>query len=390
MRRDVLVTGFGVHTVFGRGVEALRRGVFAGTPAFAPATRFDTRPYRTPFAAQGPGDPRLAEVLADCAEDALAAAGLAAGSAADVLLGCAGDFTAVTRFWRGDRAASPVDSVPAHLAEGLAARFGLRGRHLAVTNACVASAHAIIQGCRLIATGRADTVLCAGAYLVEEENFAKFDSGRALARDGAVRPFAADRTGLLLGDGVAALVLESAEHARARGARPLARITGWGASSDAHHIAKPHPDGAGMAAAIRQALRGAGRDSAADPGGAADAEARPVDYVNAHGTGTPANDSAETRGLHAAFGAHAAAIPVSSTKSTTGHLLEASGAVEAVITLLALTDGVLPPTAGHTTPDPACDLDYVTAGPRPAPVRRALSLNAAFGGMNTAILLERP
>ncbi len=272
-----------------------------------------------------------------------------------------------------------ADAVPAQLAEVLAGDLGLTGSRLAFTNACVASAAAIIHGCRLISSGRVETVVCAGGYLVEEETFGKFDSGRALSRDGMVRPFSAGRSGLLLGDGVAAVVLESAGHARRRGARPLVSVVGWGAATDAHHIAQPHPEGAGLARAARQAMRQAG-----DPDGAT------LGYVNAHGTGTRYNDGAETRGLRAAFPKHAESIPVSSTKSTTGHLLEAAGVVEFVITMLALLDGVLPPTAGYAGPDPECDLDYVPNEPRPADPHRALTVNAAFGGANTALVLERP
>lgn len=272
-----------------------------------------------------------------------------------------------------------ADAVPARLTELLADGLGLAGPRLTFTNACVASAAAIIHACRLISSGRIDTAVCAGGYLVEEETFGKFDSGRALSRDGMVRPFSADRSGLLLGDGVAAVVLESTEHARRRGARPLASVVGWGAATDAHHIAQPHPEGAGLARAARQALRQVG-----DPDGAS------LGYINAHGTGTKYNDGAETRGLRAAFPKRAESIPVSSTKSTTGHLLEAAGVVEFVITMLALLDGVLPPTAGYGSPDPECDLDYVPNEPRPANLRRALTINAAFGGANTALVLERP
>ncbi|MGW2330451.1 beta-ketoacyl-[acyl-carrier-protein] synthase family protein [Streptomyces sp. NPDC001700] len=271
--------------------------------------------------------------------------------------------------------AGAVETVPAWQAGALADVLGVRGPRLAFTNACVASATAVAYGCQLIASGRADIVICAGAYLVEEENLAKFGSGFALSRDGMVRPFCADRSGLLLGDGAAAVVLESAASARRRGARVLGAVTGWGAASDAHHIARPHPEGIGLVTAARRALKRAGGPR--------------VDYVNAHGTATKTNDPAETRGLHTLFGANAPHIPVSSTKSTTGHLLEAAGVVELVITLLALRDGVLPPTAGFTEPDPACDLDYVPNRPRKADIRRALSLNAAFGGANTALLLER-
>lgn len=410
---DVTVTGFGVRTAFGAGADALRRGVFAGVPSFAPTTRFDTGPYRTPMAGAAPDGADAAEhralrpALAHCGREALDMAGLPTGTQAAVLLGIAGDCTGITRFWReaagprggagpadpeggadapasngngdGDAAAQLADAVPAHLAESLAHSLGLTGPRLTFTNACVASAAAIIHACRLISSGRADVAVCAGGYLVEEETFGKFDSGRALSRDGLVRPFSADRTGLLLGDGVAAVVLESAEHARRRGARPLAGVTGWGAATDAHHIAQPHPEGVGLARAARQALRLAG-----DPDGAA------LGYVNAHGTGTRYNDGAETRGLRAALGERAESVPVSSTKGTTGHLLEAAGVVEFVITVLALMDGVLPPTANLTRPDPECDLDYVPNRPRQADLRRALTINAAFGGANTALVLERP
>ncbi|MFE7761557.1 beta-ketoacyl-[acyl-carrier-protein] synthase family protein [Streptomyces sp. NPDC057438] len=425
MTGDVTVTGFGVRTAFGAGADALRRGVFAGVPSFAPTTRFDTGPYRTPMAGAAPDGPdaagfrSLRPALARCGREALDMAGLPPGTEAAVLLGVAGDCTSITRYWReasarpgtgvsadadradldggagaadrnggageaptdsdSDTVAHLADAVPAHLAESLARSLGLTGPRLTFTNACVASAAAIIHACRLISSGRADVAVCAGGYLVEEETFGKFDSGRALSRDGLVRPFSADRTGLLLGDGVAAVVLESAEHARRRGARPLAGVTGWGAATDAHHIAQPHPEGVGLARAARQALRLAG-----DPDGAA------LGYVNAHGTGTKYNDGAETRGLRAALGDRAASIPVSSTKSTTGHLLEAAGVVEFVITVLALMDGVLPPTANLTRPDPECDLDYVPNRPRRADLRRALTINAAFGGANTALVLERP
>ncbi|MFM9698544.1 beta-ketoacyl-[acyl-carrier-protein] synthase family protein [Streptomyces europaeiscabiei] len=424
MTGDVTVTGFGVRTAFGTGADALRRGVFAGVPSFTPTTRFDTGPYRTPMAGAAPDGPDAVEdwalrhALARCGREALDMADLPRGTEAAVLLGIAGDCTSITRYWRdaaaapgagesagsgadgetarargrteaapgharrGDRAvgaARLADAVPARLAESLAGGLELVGPRLTFTNACVASAAAIIHACRLISSGRIDVAVCAGGYLVEEETFGKFDSGRALSRDGLVRPFSADRTGLLLGDGVAAVVLESAEHARRRGARPLAGVVGWGAATDAHHIAQPHPEGVGLARAARQALRLAG-----DPDGAG------LGYVNAHGTGTKYNDGAETRGLRAALPERAGSIPVSSTKSTTGHLLEAAGVVEFVITMLALMDGVLPPTANFTRADPECDLDYVPNRPRQADVHRALTINAAFGGANTALVLERP
>ncbi|MCP2248131.1 beta-ketoacyl-[acyl-carrier-protein] synthase family protein [Lentzea aerocolonigenes] len=378
---EVVVTGFGVRTAFGRGADALRRGVFGGVPAFAPTTRFDTGPYRTPFAATtGTDKPDLMrDVLGECTDEAVEMAGFTARDDTAVLVGTSGDFAVLTRFWRGEAGVEAADTVPAWQADLLAARIGASsGRRLAFTNACVASAAAIIHACGLIASGRVSSAVCAGAYLVEEEVFAKFDSGRAMSRDGFVRPFSADRGGMLLGDGVATVVLESAEAVRRRGGRPLAAVVGWGAGSDAYHVSRPHPDGAGLAAAAGRALR-----RADDPDGLR------IDYVNAHGTATKFNDPAETRGLRRVFGTRADQVPVSSTKSTTGHMLEAAGVVEFVITLLALTDGVLPPTANFTEADPDCDLDYVPNVARDADVRRALNLNAAFGGVNTALVLER-
>jgi 3-oxoacyl-[acyl-carrier-protein] synthase II len=240
----------------------------------------------------------------------------------------------------------------------------------------VAASNALIHGAGLIASGREELALCGGCYLVNEEFFAKFDSGRAFSRDGLLRAFSGERSGLLLGDGAAVLVLEEKERALRRGARCLARVAGWGMADDAFHVCQPHPEGNGLAAAMRKALRRAGVGPEA------------VGYVNAHGTGTPLNDAAETKALKQAFGEHARGLAVSSTKTTTGHTLEASGALETVIALIALQDGVAPPTASYTKRDAACDLDYVPNEPRPVSLRYVLNINAAFGGVNTALLLE--
>ncbi|MFF5858368.1 beta-ketoacyl-[acyl-carrier-protein] synthase family protein [Streptomyces sp. NPDC012751] len=393
---DVAITGYGVLTAFGFGADALRQGVFEGRPGFAPVTRFDPAPFHADRAAtyEGAGPeipgvvvkpgytPTQSEVLHACAAEALRVAGTDAAGA-PVLLGTNGDFSAARTFWtdhaegRDSADRRTLDSLPAALPSGLGEAFGLGFPRLAFVNACVASTNSIAHGAELIRRGSADTVVCGGAYLVTEDVFAKFDSGKALSRAGVVRPFAAGRDGLLQGDGAAVLVLESAERARARGAEVLAELVGWGMAADAYHVIKPHPQGLGMARAAATALRRAGL-----------APER-IGYVNAHGTGTPLNDVAETAALHRIFGEHAPHVPVSSTKSTTGHMLEATGAVEAVITLLALRDGVLPPTAGHRTPDPACDLDYVPNRPRRAEITHALTLNAAFGGVNAALVLKR-
>jgi 3-oxoacyl-[acyl-carrier-protein] synthase II len=385
MPGDVVVTGFGVLTAFGYGEEALRANVFAGVPGFGPVTRFDASPYRTQFAAHSELRPSQREALGRCAREAIEMAGLEPPLDAATLIGTGGDFDGLNRFWRSHlNGGAPPDArhleetVPARQADLLAADLGLRGRRAAFTNGCVASSSAIVHGAELIAAGREEVVVAGGCYLVEEEFFAKFDSGRALTREAHLRAFSADRSGLLLGDGAAALVLESRRHAQRRGVRWLAELTAWGMASDAFHVCQPHPRGEGLARAITSALVGAGLAPGA------------LGYVNAHGTGTKLNDAAETHGLRLALGDDAPKVPVSSTKSTTGHALEGSAALEAVISLLVLRLGLLPPTAGYTRADPECDLDYVPNEPRAAAVRHVLSVNSAFGGVNTVLLLSQP
>jgi 3-oxoacyl-[acyl-carrier-protein] synthase II len=235
----------------------------------------------------------------------------------------------------------------------------------------------VADAAAMVAAGECERVVVAAGYLVEADQYALFDAGRVLAVDGAVRPFSAGRKGLLLGDGIAAVVLESPGAARARGAAPKVRVLGWGRAGDAYHVCAPRPDGTGLARAVRAALDRAGR--------------RPEDvgYVNAHGSGTPQSDAAETRGLHAALGEHANEVPVSSTKSTHGQALEASALLELVATGLALRAGRLPPNAGFQAPDPDCALNLVHR-PQETDARYALTVNMAFGGANTAILLGTP
>lgn len=385
MTESVVVTGYGVFNVFGFGADALRHGVFGGRSGFGPVTRFDTKGFRGRIAAVHPPDPQAGElrqypVLRRCAEAALEMAGLPAAPRAPVLIGTQGDHTVLSSWWRSETSgAVPGPALPglaAELPHRLGEELGLGKQRLAFQNACVASADAVMHGCRLIQQGHAEVVVCGGVYLVDQEFFAKFDSGRACARDGRVRPFDRSRSGLLLGDGAGVVVLESSRHARARGAAPLVAVTGWALAADAYHVVRPHPEGAGLAAAIRGALARARLEPEA------------VGYVNAHGTGTPANDPAETTALRRALGGHADAVPVSSTKGATGHMLEATGVVELIITTLALQDGQVPPTVGLTDPDPRCDLDYVPGRARPARPRRALTTNAGFGGLNSAIVLE--
>ncbi|HMC36750.1 MAG TPA: beta-ketoacyl-ACP synthase II [Actinomycetota bacterium] len=278
-----------------------------------------------------------------------------------------------------------VPSLMANAAAGqVAMRFGLTGPNTCVVTACAAGAHAVGEGYRLIREGLADVVLVGGAEAaIVPITVAAFAQMQALTKNPdpgtASRPFDADRDGFVLGEGACILVLEREDAARARSARIYAEVAGYGASADAYHITQPDPTGTGAALAIRSALREAGEEPAA------------IGYVNAHGTSTPLNDAAETAAIKAALGEDVAGrVPVSSTKSMTGHLLGAAGAVEAAATAMALSDGVLPPTIHYRTADPACDLDCVPNQARPATdLRVALSNSFGFGGQNAVLALRR-
>ena len=245
-------------------------------------------------------------------------------------------------------------------------------------SACVAASTAIADAAASIARGRADRVIVAGGYLVDPDQFALFDAGRVLAADGQVRPFSASRKGLLLGDGVGAIVVESARSAQDRHAPALARLVGWGRAGDAYHPVLPHPEGHGLARAITAALQRAGL--------------RPdrLGYVNAHGSGTAHSDPAETSALRLALGERAATVPVSSTKSLHGQVLEASGVLELIVTMLTARKGVLPVNAGFLGPDEECGLNLVLGEPLATAPEYAMSLNAAFGGANTALVVGLP
>jgi 3-oxoacyl-(acyl-carrier-protein) synthase len=256
------------------------------------------------------------------------------------------------------------------MAEAVAGKCGLGGSLRAYTSACVAASTAVADAAALIRHGHAPRAVVAAGYLVEPDQFALFDAGRALATDGAVRPFSTGRTGLLLGDGVGAVVLSAALGSRAR-----CGVAGWARTGDGYHVVQPSPDGAGLARAVRAALAraGVGTDE--------------VGYVNAHGSGTAASDAAESAALRRVFGELADRVPVSSTKSVHGQALEASSLLEFIVTALALERGELPVNAGFLGPDADCPLSLVLA-PRRASVHYGLTLNAAFGGANTALLLE--
>jgi 3-oxoacyl-[acyl-carrier-protein] synthase II len=367
---EPLVTGLSVVSAFGRGPGPLLAAALAGAPAFAPVRRFDVTGRRVGVAATLPGDPDLRDELVGVVDGACVHAGLDAGArAATPLLLAVHAHPDLTRPGDGPPPTADV------LAADVAAAAGLAPGARAYPSACVAASTAVADAAVMVASGRAPAVVVAAGYLVEPDQFALFDAGRALATDGHVRPFSAGRTGLLLGDGVAAVVVESAPAARRRGAVALARLAGWGRAGDGHHVVQPDPFGAGLARATAAALARAGVTPDA------------VGYVNAHGSGTAHSDAAEAAGLRRALGPRAADVPVSSTKSVHGQALEASALLELIVTVLALGAGRLPVNAGYLAPADECPLNVIVGEPLAARPEYALSLNSAFGGANTALLV---
>ncbi|MFK7929639.1 MAG: beta-ketoacyl-ACP synthase II [Myxococcota bacterium] len=271
-----------------------------------------------------------------------------------------------------------------NLATGqLAIRLGARGPSLCIATACAVGNHSIAEAYRAIRMGDADVVLSGGTEAaLTPLGFGGFMVMKALSKrndepSAASRPFDAGRDGFVMGEGAGLVVLEDLEHAQRRGARIYAEIIGSGATTDAHHITAPSPGGSGAARCMARALKSAG------------IAATDVDYVNAHGTSTPANDAAETAAIRSVFGRHADRLAVSSTKGCTGHLLGAAGGLEAVFCAMALHTGQIPPTANYSTPDPACDLDVVPEGPRLSNPRIVLSNAFGFGGTNSTLVFQR-
>jgi 3-oxoacyl-[acyl-carrier-protein] synthase II len=287
---------------------------------------------------------------------------------------------------RGAGRVSPffVPQMCANMASGVVSmRFGARGPNTCVVTACATGTHAVGEAFRLIQRGDADVMFAGGAEAaIERLGVAGFAALRALSTRNdepkrASRPFDRQRDGFVIGEGAGVVVLESLEHALARGAPVLAEVVGYGMSGDAHHMTAPPEDGIGAQLSMRRAI--------ADAGLAPEA----VDYINAHGTSTPHNDRIESLAIRRVFGAHADRLAISSTKSMIGHALGAGGGIEAIVTALTLRDGVIHPTLNLEDPDPDCDLDYVPGVARHAPVRVALSNSFGFGGTNATLALAR-
>ncbi len=393
----VVITGIGIVSPFGRGKAAALEALRGSRSGVRTISSIDASPLNCRIAGEVPaeahqglhrGHDRFTRFALIAAEEATAQAGALGVEEERIgvligtgLGGCETLDGSYKRMYADNTRVPPL-SIPLSMynaaSAAVSAKLGAKGVSYSVVSACASSAHAIGLAAQAIRSGQADAMLAGGSDAPLVPGIIRaWESLRVLAIDNehpeeACRPFSADRKGLVLAEGAAVFVLESLENARRRGAESLGEIAGFGATSDAGHITDPSADGASRA--IRLALRD-GRLNPADVG-----------YINAHGTGTRANDATETNAIREVFGG--AAPPVSSTKSLHGHAMGASGAIEIASSLLALRDGFLPPTLNLDTPDPECDLDYVPHVPRDAKVETFLSNSFGFGGMNAVVAVS--
>lgn len=409
MTREVVVTGLGMVSPVGKNVADGWDALVAGRSGIGTITRFDTSDYEYPIGGEVPDfdpadyvdaklrrrlDISTAFVIAS-AQEAVADAGIEVNAerpgAVGVLLGTGigGGHLMVEQQRildeKGPRRVSPflITSMLPDTATGLVAiALGARGPNFAVTAACATGGAAVGEAAETIARGEAEVMIAGGFEAPFQPIFyAGFNAMKALATHEdptkAVRPFDQDRNGFILGEGAGTLILESLEHAQARGAEIYARWEGAATSNDAFDMVAAAEDGRGVNEAMKRALDRA--------------QLTPdrIDYINAHGTGTPLNDRVETRAIREVFGENADGVMVSSTKSMHGHMMGASGAVEAVICVLACKHGIAPPTINYTTPDPDCDLDYVPNVAREAPIEYAMSTSVGLGGHNSALIFGR-
>ena len=394
MKRRIAITGVGAVTALGPDVAALLDGLRAGRSGLGELTLFDGSGLRSRIVGQAVASTLPIEDAASASRpdrfglsaalEAVAQAGLEAHerARAAVIFGTGTGGVAWTERYLGQLperlppASWLVPHQPASVTDLVARQLGIAGPRTTVMTGCSSSAIAIGMAADRIRLGQVEVALAGGAEGLCRLTAAGFGALRATSPV-PCRPFDVARDGLNLGEGGALLVLESWEHARARGATVLAELGGWGLTADAHHITAPLPSGEGAARAMAAAL-----DDAALP-------ATVVDYINAHGTATLQNDAAETMAIRALFGARAEAVPVSSSKSMIGHTLGAAGAIEAVASVLALQYGFVPPTVNLRTPDPALGLDYVPGAARSRALGAVLSNSFAFGGNNASLLFLR-
>lgn len=408
-KRRVVITGMGAVTPLGLTLEESWAAVKADTCGIGPITQYDTANQKVKLAGEVRGfnpeqyiDKREVRKTDRFVQFALASAAQAMEHSGLVMenentqrcgvvfaSGIGGFSTIQNECLKGNEKGydrvSPyfIPMAISNMAAGnIAIRFGFHGMCTCPVTACASGTNAVGDAFRQIRDGYADVILAGGSEAtITSLAVGGFTSLHALHtgsdRKRASIPFDKERSGFVMGEGAAALVLEEYEHAKARGANILAEVVGYGCTCDAHHITAPLPDGSGAAGAMTQALADAGVDAAS------------VDYINAHGTSTAMNDAGETAAVKLAFGEHAKELAISSTKSMTGHLLGASGAVEAAFTAMALHDGFIPATLGYQVPDEACDLDVVPNHGREASIRYAMSNSLGFGGHNASILLKK-
>ncbi|MHC4208185.1 MAG: beta-ketoacyl-[acyl-carrier-protein] synthase family protein [Planctomycetota bacterium] len=436
MTRRIVVTGMGWITPLGHDLETVWKKLVGGESGVTPIERFDATTFPTSFAAQVRDydytsylrDPKLHEHAAANTQFALGAArqawdqaGLDGAEALDlrrvgIYLG-AGEgvlnfdayATVAMDSWDPQQGAidaprwakaahelmdpwSEIGQEPNMPTSHIAREFGIRGPACNCLTACAASTQAVGEAFDMLRRGDADVMLSGGTHtMIHVLGVTGFSRLTALSSSKqeditkVSRPFDRQRSGFVMGEGAGVLVLETLEHAQQRGADPLAEVTGYGSSADAYRITDMHPQGLGPAAAILQALAEAGLD----PHAVDESGRPPVHYVSAHGTGTQENDVVETLALKAVFGDNAAKIPVSSIKSMMGHLIAAAGAVELITCILAIRDGILPPTINLLDPEPELDLDYVPNAARPAHVEVCLSDSFGFGGQNDTLIVRK-
>jgi 3-oxoacyl-[acyl-carrier-protein] synthase II len=406
----VVITGMGTVNPLGLTVEESWRNAVNGVSGVGPITLFDSSALNVHFAAEVKGfepgrymDPkearrrdRFEQLGVAAAKDALASSGLeiteANSGRTGVLVSSAiGGIKSlqdavITNYTEGPRRVSPF-LIPMLMPNGAAGMIAIdhqiKGPCFSVASACASGADGIGTAVLMLKAGMIDAALAGGAETtVCTTGVAAFDRVGAMSRRNedfsmTPQPFDRNRDGLVMGEGAAVLVLETESHAKARGANILAELAGYGATADAFHVTAPHENGEGGSAAMRMALA------------SAKATVDDLGYINAHGTGTALNDQSETRAVKAAFGEKAYEIPISSTKSMTGHMMGATGALEAIFCVQAIREGVLPPTVHYETPDPECDLDYIPNQAREKKINLAISNAFGFGGHNAVLAIRK-
>ncbi|MEZ5276181.1 MAG: beta-ketoacyl-ACP synthase II [Opitutaceae bacterium] len=408
-KRRIVVTGLGVITSLGQDIDAFWASILAGRSGVSRVQAFDTTEYSCQIGAEVADfkaedymppkevrrNDRYTHFAVAATKRAVEDAGLDTSSLNSerfgvfVGSGIGGMWTIENQsrilFERGPRKISPfmIPSLIANMASGIIAiEVGARGPNMSIVTACATATHCIGEALRTLRSGGADIMLAGGSEAaITPLGFAGFCAMKAMSTRNdspaqASRPFDIGRDGFIMGEGSGILVLETLEHARARGARIYCEISGYGSSCDAFHITQPDPEGRGLSLAMREALK----DGRINPD--------EINYINAHGTSTPYNDKFETMAVKAVLGEHAYRIKMSSTKSMTGHLLGAAGGIEAAITAKVLQTGSIPATINYDEPDPECDLDYVPNVAQTGSVRVAMSNNLGFGGQNASLVFR--